>query len=357
MKTRVIAVDPAAPDPAAIDEAAAALRDGRLVAFPTETVYGLGANALDADAVRKVFHAKGRPSTDPLIVHLADISQLPQVAVEVPPAARALGAAFWPGPLTIIVRKRAAISDLVTAGLPTVAVRVPAHGVARALISAAGVPVAAPSANLFSRPSATTASHVLADFNGRIDLVLDGGPTPIGVESSIVDCGVDPPVLRRPGGVALERLRETVAGLRFEPRAGSVDTPQVAPGQLLRHYAPRSPLTLYEGSRPAVLARVAAEVRTRTAAGQRVGILAPAEDLMALAPAVAAAAAAGRVATGKIGARAEPDSIARELFAALRALDEAEVDVILAAGPAPEGAGLAVRDRLVRAAEGRVIKA
>jgi L-threonylcarbamoyladenylate synthase len=301
MNTRVLHVDPDQPDPAAIEEAAAALREGRLVAFPTETVYGLGANALDEHAVRRLFEAKGRPANDPLIVHIAHIGQLGRVAADVPRAARALGLAFWAGPLTVILRKQAVVPDIVTAGLPTVAVRVPAHRVARALMEMAGVPVAAPSANLFSRPSPTSAGHVLEDLGGRIDLVVDGGRTPIGVESSIVDCSVEPPVLRRPGGVTVERLREIVPELRIEDRFATGQAPQVAPGQLLRHYAPRSPITLYEGDRQAVLTRVASDVRARTGAGARVGLLAPEDDVMALAPELAAPASAGRVATAACG--------------------------------------------------------
>lgn len=355
MTTRVITVDPEHPDPAAIEEAAAAIRAGRLVAFPTETVYGVGANARDPEAVRRLFAAKQRPATDPLIVHIAHIGQLAQVAAGIPPFARALGLAHWAGPLTLILRKQPAIPGLVTAGLDTVAVRVPAHRVARALMELAGVPVAAPSANLFSRPSPTTARHVLDDLDGRIDLVIDGGPTTIGVESTIVDCTAQPPVLRRPGGVPVERLRETVPDLVVQDRFESGVAPQVAPGQLLRHYAPRAPLTLYEGNHRAVVARVSADVRTRVASGERIGILAAEEDLTALAPDMAAPASAGRVVTARCGARRDPDSMARDLFVAMRQLDAAGVDRMVAIAPEPQGMGLAVRDRLVRAAEGRVV--
>jgi L-threonylcarbamoyladenylate synthase len=257
--------------------------------------------------------------------------------------------------LTVIVRKHASIPDEVTAGLPTVAVRVPSHRVARALMETAGVPVAAPSANAFSRPSPTTAQHVLADLEGRVDLVLDAGPAPIGVESSIVDCTVDPPVLRRPGGIPLERLREVVPDLQVDERFGALDSVQVAPGQLLKHYAPRTELVVFDGSPAAVRSRLASEVRTRTAAGHRVGLLAPEEDLLALAPEMAAAAASGRVVSARCGTRSDVESIARELFSCLRRLDGESLDVILAAAPAPEGLGAAVRDRLARASEGRVI--
>lgn len=355
--TRVLAVDRDQPDPAAIEEGASAIREGRLVAFPTETVYGLGANALDPAAVARIFEAKERPANDPLIVHIAHIGQLAQVALRVPPAARKLGLAFWAGPLTLILPKTASIPDIVTAGLPNVAVRVPAHRVARALMEMAGVPVAAPSANLFSRPSPTTAEHVIADLGGRIDLVLDGGPTDIGLESTIVDFSVDPPVLRRPGGITLEQIRELVPEVEVVASHAAAGQPQLAPGQLLRHYAPRAPLYFYEGEVSAVLTRIAADARAAVAAGERVGILAPAEDLLALAPLIAAQAGLGRIKTIPYGIRADSSMAAHELFAALRAFDDTEVTVILASPIGAGGLGTAIRDRLMRAAEGRLRKA
>ncbi|HWQ14189.1 MAG TPA: L-threonylcarbamoyladenylate synthase, partial [Roseiflexaceae bacterium] len=205
--TRIHSVDPLHPDPSVIDEAAGVIRAGGLVAFPTETVYGLGANALDAAAVGRVFAAKGRPASDPLIVHLRAADQLAQVAVDIPPEAVELARRLWPGPLTLVLRRHLRVPPEVTAGRDTVAVRVPAHPVALALIAAAGVPVVAPSANLFSRPSPTTAQHVLEDLRGRVDLVLDAGPAAIGIESTVVDLTSDPPALLRPGGVPAEELR------------------------------------------------------------------------------------------------------------------------------------------------------
>jgi len=354
MTTRVLTVDCSQPDPALVEEAAHAIREGKLVAFPTETVYGLGANALDPAAVERIFEAKGRPATDPLIVHLAHIGQLSMCASHVPPAARKLGLAFWAGPLTIILPKKPQIPDSVTAGLPSVALRVPSHRVARALMEMARVPVAAPSANRFSRPSPTTAAHVLADLDGRIDVILDGGPTDIGLESTIVDFTVDPPVLRRPGGLTLEQIRSVVPEVVAAAQQGRADVPQVAPGQLTRHYAPQAELTLYIGAPDSVVARVAADCRTLAAQGGRVGILAPEEDLIALAPELAPQAAAGRVEVQPYGARSDPERAARELFASLRALDATHVTHILATAIAPGGLGQAVIDRLSRAAEGRV---
>ncbi len=348
-------VDRARPDPAAIDEAARLLRDGKLVAFPTETVYGLGANALDAAAVADIFTAKGRPTTDPVIVHVAGVGGLDLLARAISDEARVLAARFWPGPLTLILPKRPEVPGVVTAGLDSVAVRVPAHPVALALLTAAGVPVAAPSANRFSRPSPTTAAHVLTDLEGRVDLVLDAGPTDIGVESTIVDCTRSPPVVRRAGGVPFDALAEVVSGLRVSEDVADVAESQVAPGQLLRHYAPDARLTVYAGPPAQVVARIAREARTQVARGARVGVLAPDEVLLALAPALAAAAASGRIDVASLGPRGDPPAAARVLFAALRELDAKRVDVILAAGPVTSGLGAAVWDRLRRAAEGRVI--
>lgn len=354
MKTRVLKVDPQQPDAAVIEEAAAALRDGKLVAFPTETVYGLGAHALDEAAVGKIFEAKERPATDPLIVHIAHVGQVSRLAASFPAEARKLALAFWAGPLTLILPKKPSVPDLVTAGLPNVALRAPSHRVARALVETAGLPIAAPSANRFSRPSPTTAAHVLADLDGRVDLILDGGPTDIGVESTIVDFSVAPPVLRRPGGITLEQIRSLVPEVAMSSGRVEESEPQASPGQLIRHYAPTADLTVYEGDPLRVVERIGADVRTAVARGSRVGILAPAEDLNALAPLVAPVAAAGRIEVRPLGSRHDIERAARELFGALRDLDATGVNVIYAVSPGSDGLALAVRDRLVRAAEGRI---
>jgi L-threonylcarbamoyladenylate synthase len=353
--TRVIAIDADRPQPDRVREAGDVLRAGGLVAFPTETVYGLGAHALDPTAVARIFAAKGRPSTDPLIVHVATVDQIDTIAEHVPQEARDLAAAFWPGPLTIILSKRNEVPDSVTAGLRTVAVRIPSHPVARALLMHANVPVAAPSANRFSRPSPTRAEHVLADLNGRIDLVVDGGPTSIGVESTIVDLTVSPPVVRRPGGVSLQQLQTILPDVETVAQTLTRQQAQPAPGQLLRHYAPRAQLTVFVGLPDAVSPRVAADVRSAVASGTRVGVLAPEEDLRALAPRLAAIGATGRVVTMRCGSRHDRDEAARELFSALRALDDEGVDVIYATTPAGDGIDAAIIDRLTRAAEGRVV--
>ncbi len=355
-QTRVIRVDPAHPDPNALVDAAHRLRDGGLVVFPTETVYGLGANALDVTAVRGIFEAKGRPSTDPLIVHMADASDLPSLVRDVPEAVGPLTARFWPGPLTLILPKQPHVPGEVTAGLDTVAVRVPAHPVARALIAAAGRPVAAPSANRFSRPSPTEAAHVLADLDGRVDIVIDAGRTDIGVESTVLDLSVHPPLVRRPGGVSVDAIRTILPDVQVMSRVSDAGEAQVSPGQLLRHYAPRARMTLVEGEQHAAAARLLTEARARLAQGVRIGILAPAEDAATVSDALGDAVADAQVTVRTFGSRAEPAQAARELFDAIRAIDAAGPDEILAIAPAPEGIGLAIHDRLTRAAEGRVLR-
>ena len=355
-ETRTRPVDAERPDPRLIADAASVLAAGGLVAFPTETVYGLGAHALNAAAVTALFEVKGRPSTDPVIVHVASFDRVAAIAREVPPLVERLAARFWPGPLTIVLHKQPCISSLITAGLDTVGVRVPAHPVAQALLRATSFPVAAPSANRFSRPSPTTAQHVLDDLDGAIDMVLDSGPTAVGVESTVLDLTVSPPLVRRPGGVSIEDLRTIASDVTAAAAVVSESAAQLAPGQLLRHYAPRARLTLYTGNVAGVIDRMSADARTLAAGGARVGILAPEDDLMAMAPTLVPLAAAGRIRFANYGSRRDVARAARELFAALRSLDDEGVDEILASAPEPKDIGLAILDRLTRAAEGRVKK-
>lgn len=344
--TRVLDVtgDPGAAT-AAIHEAARLLREGRLVAFPTETVYGLGANALDASAVRRVFEAKQRPSWDPLIVHVTSAGMLRNVAGRVPDGFHDLAARLMPGPLTVLVERGARIPDVVTAGRDTVAVRMPSHPVARALIDAAGVPVAAPSANRFGHASPTTAAHVLADLDGRIDALVDGGPTSVGVESTVIDITVTPPQILRAGGVTREDI-EAVLGPVDLYRPVLTSTPPEAlrsPGAGIRHYAPRARLVLVDD--PRALASTAAELLDE---GRRVGLM---------WPAAAPGPHAGDHVPAPHGALVFPwgewgrwDTLARDLFAGLRELDASGAEVIVCPLPPAEGLGLAVRDRLEKAA-------
>src|SRR5262245_42177728 len=245
MKTGVIRVDSANPDPGVIRRAAEVVRSGGLVAFPTETVYGLGANALDTAAVARIFEAKGRPATNPIIVHVADAAQVFNVAATWPQTAARLAGRFWPGPLTIVVPRRPEVPDVVTAGGPTVAVRCPAHAVAAALIRAAGVPVAAPSANRSTELSPTRAEHVLKGLGGRIELVIDGGPCPGGIESTVIDVTDDAVRLLRPGLVTVPMLEAVCGTVEVGAKSESVVR---SPGQLAKHYSPRTPLVLAEGA-------------------------------------------------------------------------------------------------------------
>lgn len=331
---RQLLADPA--DPVAFAAAIAAgaerLRAGRLVAFPTETVYGLGANALDPTAVRAIYAAKGRPSFNPLIVHLAEPSWLPRVVRAVPPSVERLAAAFWPGPLTLVLPRGAAVPDEVTAGLDTVGVRVPSHPVARALLVAADLPIAAPSANLYTRVSPTTAAHVVEQLGARVDLVLDGGPADVGIESTVLDLTTDPPTLLRPGGVSHQELEHVLGRVQRLASAPLGEAPRRSPGLVARHYAPRARLQPFaDAERPAVFA----ELARRAAAGERVGLL--------------AFATAGAVATCVRTLPREPVGCARALYAALHALDAAGCTFAyverLPDGPAWE----AVADRLARA--------
>ena len=339
-----------ATDADGIQHASTILRAGGLVAFPTETVYGLGANALDARAVAGIFRAKGRPAEDPLIVHLARANQLATVAREIPERATALARRFWPGPLTLILPRQPAVPDAVTAGLDTVGVRVPSHPVAHRLLVAADIPIAAPSANRFTRPSPTRAEHVLEDLRGRIDAVLDGGPTPVGVESTIVDVAGNRPRLLRPGGTPTEAI-EAILGVRLlpPPPRGLHDAAMPSPGLLEVHYAPRTPLTLVVGTPAGARARLAAEVATALAAGRAVGLLQLDEDADLVQSGVVAA---------PIGQWGDDVRLAARLFDALRALDRSGLDVLLAREVADPSFGLgpALADRLRRAAA-RVVAA
>jgi L-threonylcarbamoyladenylate synthase len=354
--TDVIRVAADNPDPVAIARAAACLRDGGLVAFPTETVYGLGVNALSRPAVQRLFAAKQRPAHDPLIVHLGSIDLLGPLVMRVPEQARVLAQHFWPGPLTLVLTRSAQVPDEVTAGLPSVAVRVPVHPVARALMDAAAIPIAAPSANLFSRPSPTQASHVLADLDGRIDFIVDGGPTTIGVESTVLDLTTDPPRILRPGAVTIEMLQQVIervavaeVGTGERAREG---TALPSPGMMEKHYSPRAELTLFEGSVDVVLPRLIATATAALAAGQSVGVIAADEDRDVLT----SLSSDPRVHVRLIGRQDAADMVAARLYSTMRELDAAGADVILVRGFSNHGLWAAVRDRLRRAAAGRIIQ-
>lgn len=335
----------------AIERAAEILRTGGLVAFPTETVYGLGALGLDPEAVERIFVAKGRPHTDPLILHVGEESWVRDLVSTLPPVAEALMEAFWPGPLTLVLPKAARVPDLVTAGMDSVAVRMPAHPVALELIRSVGQPIAAPSANLFSRPSPTTAAHVLQDLDGRIDAVLDGGPTDVGVESTVLDLRGDEPAILRPGGVThaeLERALARRVRRRDDAEEGDIDgQPAPSPGLLTRHYSPRAEVFLYDGPDAAVTAAMR-RLSDEAKSGSETTLLAFTEDIEALG--------AVPCTVVDLGSREHPEEAARTLYGAFRDLDKhgiARVGIRLAP---PGGIGDAVNDRLRRAASGRVLR-
>jgi L-threonylcarbamoyladenylate synthase len=315
---------------AEIDEAVALLRAGGLVAFPTETVYGLGADALNSTAVRKIFAAKGRPHDHPLIVHVADAAQLSVWAREVPPAAQRLARAYWPGPLTIILKRAASVPDVVTGGQDTIALRVPSHPVAQALLRAFGGGIAAPSANRFGRVSATSAEHVRREFGDTVQCVLDGGACEVGIESTIVDLSGAQPALLRPGQVSAEQLEQTLGVALVAPDSAS---PR-APGTLAKHYAPQTPVMLMG---PDLVLELAASLMRQ---GKRVAVLARSALQPVLPGIVWIAAASAAV------------EYAHDLYANLRALDEAGCDALLVEEPPLTSEWAAVRDRLMRAAAG-----
>lgn len=327
---------------ATILRAAQILRSGGLVAMPTETVYGLGANALDPAAVARIFDAKQRPAWDPVIVHLAgpveENEMLRTVAAELPEAAKILIRQFWPGPLTLLLPRSAAVPDIVTAGRPLVGVRMPAHPVAFELIREAGVPVAAPSANTFSRTSPTSASHVLEDLDGRIDAVLDAGPALHGVESTVLDPCQSPMVIYRPGAITLEQIQQVAGAVKFYEDEGQLRaTPREAlpsPGVGLRHYAPKARLILLEGEPQEEICRAAGRF-----AGQRVGVLLP-----------RGMTAPEGTLVYDWGRWEHPEELAHRLYAGLRKLDAEGCSVILCPLPVAEGIGAALHDRLRKAA-------
>ena len=334
MQTKLIKIDADAPD---MREAAEIIRSGGLVAFPTETVYGLGANALDPEASKRIYAAKGRPSDNPLIVHICRFEELLSIAKEVPPQAEKLADAFWPGPLTMIVWKNEKVPYETTGGMDTVAIRMPNHPVALALIDESGCMIAAPSANTSGKPSPTEAGHVALDLDGKIPMILDGGPVGIGIESTIIDLTEKVPMILRPGYITKEMLEEVLG-------EDSTKKPK-APGMKYKHYAPKADLVLVEGEQEAVVAEINALVRKKQAAGLKVGVVATDETESLYQ--------ADYVVT--IGARSDEDAIARHLYKILREFDDWNVDAIYSESFSTPRIGQAIMNRLMKAAGHQVI--
>lgn len=342
MKTQYIQIDQNNPDLVQIESAAAIIRQGGLVAFPTETVYGLGANGLDSLAVQRIFAAKGRPADNPLILHIAERDELAALVRESPAWLAPVLDRFWPGPLTVVLPRANCVPDIVTAGLDSVAVRLPSLAAARALIRVAGVPIAAPSANLSGRPSPTTAAAVLADMADRIEMVLDGGPCDVGLESTVLDCTTVIPTILRPGAVTLEMLEQCLGRVQVADAiaVGAASVPR-APGMKYRHYAPAAPLVLFSHDavqgRQGLLARLHEAQRT----GQKVGAIVSVEVAALLPDAVEVVIH---------GSRENPAEAATALYQSLRWFDTHPVDIIFAEGVPELGIGRALMNRLYKAA-------
>lgn len=337
------------PDMDTIREAAEIIRGGGLVAFPTETVYGLGADALLPEGAKRIYAAKGRPSDNPLIVHIADMEALERITQEVPQEAIALAHAFWPGPLTMIFKKSSEVPYETTGGLDTVAVRMPSHPTALALIRESGGYIAAPSANTSGRPSPTLASHVAEDLDGKIPLILDGGAVGIGIESTIIDLSEEVPMILRPGYITKEMLQGVIGAVRDDPGFAGTD-PNVrpkAPGMKYRHYAPKASLTIVAGAPDAVVAKINALAQEHRTAGKKTGIICTDETMGAYK--------ADEIKS--IGSRQNEDSIAQHLYAILREFDEADVDVIFSESFSTPRIGSAIMNRLLKAAGHQVIDA
>jgi L-threonylcarbamoyladenylate synthase len=350
MKTLRFKVDAANPDSTIIQTAADIVRKGGLVAFPTETVYGLGADALNSEAVLALFAAKKRPLDNPPIVHVADLKEVGRLVFEVPPKAKVLMEKFWPGPLTLIFKRSSLVPKVTVAGLDTVAIRMPKHRVALELIRQSRCPIAAPSANLAGKPSPTTAQHVFEDLNGRIDAILDGGATNIGVESTVVDLSVDPPMLLRPGGTPYEALKKVFGDVKLHPFVEAeqeLSLQQIrSPGMKHKHYAPKAEVILVEGKVSAVTIKIKELTESYRLDHKKVGVLASDETQYAYRADV----------VKSLGSHSNLATVAQNLFRLLREVDSQNVDVIIAEGVSSEGLGLAVMNRLRKASAYHIIK-
>lgn len=343
MKTRVFQITDPAVQKTDVCAAAEILRSGGLVGLPTETVYGLGANGLNEDAVRAIFEAKGRPQDNPLILHIPDADWLERFCCDIPDAAYALAEHFWPGPLTMILKRREIVPNVTTGGLDTVGMRCPDHAVTLAIIEAAGVPVAAPSGNISGRPSPTCARHMIEDMDGRIDGIVDGGACGVGVESTIIDLTVTPPRLLRPGGLPLEELRAVLGEIAVDKAVlaplSEGEKPR-APGMKYRHYAPKAPVTVVTGESMKTAAYI------HSLASEETGVICF-EEYRDLFP---------DCAVESIGSAEDKAEQARRIFDALRAFDETDVTAIYAQCPNDEGLGLAIANRLKKAAGFQVVE-
>ena len=348
MKTQLIKIDEKNPDSALLGQAGDIIRKGGLVAFPTETVYGLGGDALNPDSSRKIYAAKGRPSDNPLIVHISCFDDIYPIVEEVPDSAKKLAEAFWPGPLTMILKKSDRVPKATTGGLNTVAIRMPDNRIALDFIKASGGYIAAPSANTSGKPSPTLAKYVAEDMDGRIEMILDGGPVGIGLESTIVDLTEEVPTILRPGYITQEMLSDVLGKVDTDQTILSADSGQApkAPGMKYRHYAPKGDLTIVEGDLKAVVAYINEQAAALTAQGEKLGIIGTDSTV-------------GLYCTGSVksvGSRQEEETVARELYRVLREFDDEDVTVIFSESFERRGIGQAIMNRLLKAAGHKVVQ-
>lgn len=348
METEILKVDKEAIDEELIKRAADLIVEGRVVAFPTETVYGLGANGLDEEAIKKVFRAKGRPQDNPLILHVHSIDQVKTLVEEIPDVAYKCMEKFWPGPLTILFKKSQLVPSSVTAGLDTVAIRMPKNNIALELIRLSDKPIAGPSANLSGKPSPTCAQHVIEDLNGKIDMVIDGGECTVGLESTVVDLSTDKAMILRPGYVTLEDLKEIIPNISQDLgtiRESDKIVPR-SPGQKYRHYAPKAEMIVFTGDVVTMVEEINKKAQEYEKEGLKVGIMATDETKESYMEKVLIS----------VGSRENQESIAKNLFKVIRDLDEEAVDIILAEGVVATDLGSAIMNRMMKASGGKVIE-
>ncbi len=348
MITRIEKITDVKKDIDLIIQASQAIKEGELVAFPTETVYGLGADGLNEEAVKKVYRAKGRPSDNPIILHVDSITMLERLVTEISKEAYILIQSFWPGPLTIVLKKSKLVPQIITAGLDSVAVRMPSHPLALALIKESNTPIAAPSANTSGRPSPPRAEHVIEDMDGKISFILDGGETGVGLESTVIDLTGKIPMILRPGGITIEQIREELANVEIDPalfrKDGKILIPK-SPGQKYRHYSPKAEMVLYIGKRENRVKEILDRAIKEKELSRNVGILAFDENKKHFKD----------YTTILMGSEKDKDKIAHGLFHALRKLDKLDVDIILCEGIDEENIGMAIMNRLEKASGGNKV--
>lgn len=347
METKIIKIDEKNIDKDLIFDAANVIKNSGVVAFPTETVYGLGANGLDENAVKKIFAAKGRPQDNPLILHVHSIEQVKELVMEIPDIAKVCMEKFWPGPLTILLSKSNKVPSIITAGLNTVAIRMPENKIALELIKTSNVPIAAPSANISGRPSPTSAKHVIEDLMDKIDIIIDGGDTGIGLESTVLDLSGSLPMILRPGGVTKEELQKIIPNVTIDFAIIKEDENIVpkSPGQKYRHYAPKSDMLVFTGEVEKIVKTIVGKTMEYMDAGKKVGIACTDETKEFYKDGLIIS----------MGSRQNKETIAHNLFNTLRLFDEGKVDIILAEGVELSGLGVAIMNRMMKAAAGKIV--